>query len=141
MMMKQHILVPVDGSDHSLRALDFAITIAKETDDSILLLNVQPSYETPGTTKFFDKKEIESYRNEKGQEQLEAAKKKAEASGITFETKITIGSASNEINAEAKGARFIIMGSRGKGGIIGKVLGSVSYSVLHEAPCPVTVVK
>ena len=50
--MKQDILVPYDGSANASKALRVAIDMAKMFNEKIVLLNVQPSYETPHTKQF-----------------------------------------------------------------------------------------
>lgn len=150
--MKQGILVPFDGSPNATQALRLAIDMAKALDDSIILLNVQPTFETIHTKMFFNKSQIQEYQQELYQEVIAPAVELLQAEGIKFETKLRIGDAKTQVSLEAaggridadacsaEGVRMIIMGSRGMNAVVGGVLGSVSYGVLHQAPCPVMVV-
>ncbi|RXT15328.1 universal stress protein [Ammoniphilus sp. CFH 90114] len=137
-----YILIPVDGSEHSLKALNYAIDMAKAYGDELMILNVQPSFETMNTRRFFSKEDIAEYRNQLADEALEQAVRLVEESGLNFIKKLKIGVPKIEICNEVQenDVRCIVMGSRGKGPVIGTVIGSVSYGVLHEAPCPVTIV-
>lgn len=134
------IVVPVDGSSHALKALDYAISMANKYEDTILLLNIQRNEEFESK----DPADLEAYRKEKheiGMSQLDQAVARIEGQ-VAYEKKIRFGVPSIEIANEAKeiNARCIVMGSRGNGPMISAILGSVSYGVLHLAPCPVTVV-
>ena len=150
--MKQDILVPFDGSANAQEALRAAIDIAKAFDEKIVLLNVQQSYETPHTKRFFSQNAIDEYRNQMAVEAIQPGEEILKQSGCRFITKLRIGDAREEICKEAQsddaegaacknlGMRLIVMGSRGLNAVLGSVLGSVSMGVLHNPPCPVTIV-
>jgi hypothetical protein len=57
-----------------------------------------------------------------------------------IERKLICDGAVAGLLAEAKGADLLVVGSRGRGGFAGLLLGSVSQEVAHHAPCPVVVV-
>lgn len=141
--MKYTFVVPVDGSSSARNALEYAIQIANAIKAEIVLMNVQPSFShSPNVKKFFDEQEIREYQLQNGQEVLTPAEQLLEQNSIPYTSIIRTGDPGVEICNEAKerGAMGIIMGSRGMGPIRGMILGSVSYSVLHNAPCPVTIV-
>jgi nucleotide-binding universal stress UspA family protein len=136
------LLVPVDGSTHSIKALQFALQLADGKDSEIVLLNVQPSYNTPNVKRFVGKEQIREYQTEESKNAFERAIAEIKSVTIPVETKLRIGDPSIEICEEARESQVtqIIMGYRGLGAIKRTVLGSVSYKVLHDAPCPVTIV-
>ena len=150
--MKQDILVPFDGSANATEALRVAIDMAKAFNEKIVLLNVQPSFETPHTKRFFNQKQIDDYRNQMAHEELQPGKDILKQSGVGFITKTRVGDPREQICMEARsdsaegeackdrGMRLIVMGSRGLNAVLGSVLGSVSMGVLHHASCPVTIV-
>jgi len=150
--MKQDILVPYDGSANATEALRVAIDMAKLFNEKIVLLNVQPSYETPHTREFFSQSQIDDYRTQMADEALQPGKDILKQSDVGFAIKMLVGDAREQICKEAmadsaegaackdRGMRLIVMGSRGLNAFLGSVLGSVSMGVLHHAPCPVTIV-
>jgi len=118
------ILVAVDGSALSLKALEFAVSMAKAYFDEIRLINVQPFHQILG----------------------ENIMKEAEASlqhlNVLYTTTIRTGTQpAIEIVSEAKdeSIRCIVMGSKGVGNSSND-LGSVSSAVLSMAPRPVVIV-
>jgi nucleotide-binding universal stress UspA family protein len=56
-------------------------------------------------------------------------------------TNLAPGDPAQALLAESRGAALVVVGSRGRGHLIGTVLGSVSQTVLHHAQCPVAVVR
>lgn len=140
--MGKTLIVPVDGSPYSLKALQYAIPFAKATGAEIVLLNVQPNFNTPNVKRFFSEQDIKEYQTKLAKEALAPAEEILLETPLKFSTATRIGAPDVEICNEAKerGAEGIFMGSRGLGPIRGALLGSVSYAVLHNAPCPVTIV-
>ncbi|MBN9655949.1 universal stress protein [Halobacillus sp. GSS1] len=141
--MTEKILVPIDGSDFSIRALQHAMEIAKAMGAEILLLNVQYNYNSPNINRFVCREEVRQYQQENAKEVIDEALKAIGNSDIAVHTKMRIGSPDFEIAKEAKESNVysIVMGSRGLGAIKSKIVGSVSFNVLHVATCPVTMVK
>jgi len=137
------LIVPIDGTDTSLRALQYAITLARQTNELIVIINVQPKFQTPNLKKFFSEQDILEYQEQQCQEALVGAVEVLDSLQIPYETKLLIGQTAQEVCniATELDASTIIMGSRGAGAVKGMLLGSVSYGVLHEATCPVTIVK
>ena len=150
--MKQDILVPYDGSANATQALRVAIDLARAFKEKVVLLNVQPSFETPHTKQFFSRAQIEDYRTQMADEALQSGKDLLKQSDVEYLIKTRVGDAREQICQEAqadsadgavcmdRGIRLIVMGSRGLNAVLGSVLGSVSTGVLHHAPCPVTIV-
>lgn len=54
---------------------------------------------------------------------------------------MTEGPAAKAILKATKDAEVVVVGSRGRGGVAGLLLGPVSAQVAHRAPCPVTIVR
>ncbi|HHY73811.1 MAG TPA: universal stress protein [Bacillus bacterium] len=140
--MENTILVPVDGSDHSRRALKFAVHIAKGLQAKIIVLNVQISLNTRNVKRFISQEQIREYQEEEAQEAINKVLDIVEGQDIEVVTKFRVGSPDMEICKEAgeEQVTSIVMGTRGLGAFKRNILGSVSYSVLQQAPCPVTVV-
>lgn len=60
---------------------------------------------------------------------------------LAIETEVLYGEAGHVLGDLAAHAGLVVVGSRGRGGFTGLLLGSVSHTVIHEAPCPVMVVR
>ncbi len=61
--------------------------------------------------------------------------------GITVQYRAVHGSAAKSLIALAKDARLLVVGSRGRGGLVGMLLGSVSEQCVRHAACPVLVAR
>ncbi len=129
--MYQKILVPVDGSDHSRRAMQEATKLAKVTQGTVTLLHVSPGKHS--TTQPLDQ----------GQNILDEGKKLVQAEGVSADTILLEGKVVEDIVRVAKEGAFdlIIIGARGLSKFEELVLGSVSHGVTEKAPCPVIVTR
>jgi len=139
------ILLPVDGSACSLRAVDHLIAHVSWFREmpEIHLLHVQAPIPIGRVQAHVGKETLHAYYLEEGQEHLVAAQKKLDAAGRFHTTHIHVGQPAEVIGRMAGelGCELIVMGSHGLGGLAGLVMGSVARRVLHLAPCPILLVK
>ncbi|MCB1174051.1 MAG: universal stress protein [Leptospiraceae bacterium] len=136
------ILVPVDGSESSRKALEFAIRLARVSHAKLTLFEVVeefgplPGYyeaAPPGKDRL---KWIAEQRFEKVEPFL------AE-SNVEWERVVDEGYPADKICELAEKGKYdlIVIGSRGLSGLSRFLVGSVSDRVVHHAPCSVTVVR
>lgn len=132
-----NILVPVDGSPASLRALDYAI--AHYPEASFVLLTVQ-NVAIASELMYSDWQEL---LEQAAAEALKEATAKSEAARVRFETFVRMGGIAETIAqvAREKSIDHIVMGARGLGSIQGLLLGSVATKVIHLAEVPITLIK
>ena len=140
-MAASKILIPVDGSSHSLRATQYAVTIAKRLGVDILLIHCHKAFPVTLGEPYLQK--AITKRLENSNRLLQEYRDLLQAEGIEFEDRIFEGSPGSVICEAAKieQIEMIIMGSRGRTDLKGLLLGSVAHRVLHAAPCPVMIVK
>jgi nucleotide-binding universal stress UspA family protein len=139
------ILVPVDFSSHSRRALDEAIGLAKVFRAEIHLLHCYQII-NPGAISPYGVVVPESYDFEvrtAALQQLSKWRDKVRAQKILAHEHVTAHSPSTEIAVLAGkiGADLIVMGTRGLTGLKHVLLGSVAERAIRIAPCPVLTVK
>jgi nucleotide-binding universal stress UspA family protein len=133
----QKILVPLDGSEHSKRALHEAINLAKMTNGTITLLNVQPHH--PSLTS-----PVSHHTSEAPQSiVLSEGQKIVQEAGINVNTLLLQGNVVDQIVKTAKDVNsdLIVIGARGLSKLEELLLGSVSHGVAEKAPCPVIVTR
>lgn len=145
-MFKLHkILLPVDFSDASNLALDYAVMLAETMQSELFILHVIEKAVYPlnlGLSKDnLSKLDLEM---EKAVER-EMAKlaEKINASSVKFTTYILYGSPSEEIVKFAAdiNADMICISTNGRSGFEHLIFGSTTEKVLRKAPCPVFAVK
>jgi nucleotide-binding universal stress UspA family protein len=134
------ILVPVDGSPYSLKAVETACDLAKSQPSSRLVL-VAVAVEIPelGEGRYiYDKMKAQA------ETALEKGKEVAKKCGTVGEVLLASGaSPADEIVQAAKDQKvdLIVLGSRGLAGKTKSFLGSTASQVVTHSPCSVLVVK
>lgn len=139
------ILLPVDGSDNSLRAVQAAIDLAKDAAEApqIHLLNVQLPIISGDVKMFVSEDQIKAYYHDEGIKALASARAALDAAGVAYVFHIGVGPIAETVAAYAKdkACNQIIMGARGLGSLTGLLLGSVTTKVAHLVDVPVTLIK
>jgi len=140
-MELKKILVPVDGSQYSMRAVDYASAMAKRMDSEILLIHCHKSFPVVLGEPYFQKA-IDKIMK-KSNDLLNPYRKVVQEAGVAFIDRILEGPAAQAI-CEVAGIEkvdMIVMGCRGRNDLEGLLLGSCTHRVLRTAPCPVLVIR
>ncbi|WP_309492821.1 universal stress protein [Candidatus Hecatella orcuttiae] len=143
------ILVAVDGSEHSKKAADLAVDLAKKWEAELYLIHVLEEKGVPKEFKEFariEKVPVSEYFNLVCQTGgfLGEAEVKAKAAGIKKVERICAqGNPADEIinAAERLGVDMVVLGSRGLGGFSRAIMGSVSTKVCTHVNCACVTVK
>lgn len=140
------ILVPVDFSAHSLRAVQMAAELAWRFEGSLEIVHIfdPVAYPLPdGYYVMFTQPQLEQMFAQFDQA-LAAYKREAlEAGAPNVDTHVRQGICAPEICAIARDGHFdlIVMGTHARRGLDHLLLGSVAERVLRQAPCPVLSVR
>ena len=141
--MFTNIVVPIDGSDNSYRALDAALLLSEKLGSNITVIHVME--EVPithiGSEKMLNEL-LEAYKKE-NQDILLKCTEIANQKGLTIKTFLLQGNPASAILDYIKKEKFdlVIMGSRGLGKFKELILGSVSSKILHHSPCAVLLIR
>lgn len=139
----KQIVVPIDFSDCSKKALPYALALAKEHRAAVTLVYVvEPAYGA-GEYGGIDYAQIEAGMKEGGAKEL-AQMAVDEVRGPTkIDTVVRVGSPAREIVDTARNLRadLIVIATHGRTGLKHVLLGSVAEHVVQRAPCPVLVVR
>ena len=142
--MSTSYLIAIDGSDPSLKAVDYVIqeTADRGTPAQIYLVNVQPPLPND-VTRFIDNKTVEDFHREAGDTALAAAKAKLTQANLAYTAHLLVGDAASAIVnfATDKNCGVIVMGAHGFSHIMGLFMGSVTVKVVQLSTVPVLLIK
>lgn len=137
-------LIPVDGSETALRAVDYAIaeTALYKSVPQIVLVNVQAALPSD-VTRFVSGNAVQDFHRESGEKALGAARARLDAASLAYSSHILIGDAAAALVefADAQSCTQIVIGARGLGSVVGLLLGSVANKVVQLTGLPVVLVK
>jgi nucleotide-binding universal stress UspA family protein len=146
----QRIVVAVDMSEPSLRAVDFAADLAAKVNAELVLLTVGrtiAAWPDPGMEAYMRaehvREPIPTAAVESMREELAGIRDRVAAKGVAhISVDVYVGDPAEQILAcaDARQADIIALGSRGHGRLAGLLLGSVAQKVVALAHCPVLVV-
>lgn len=141
------ILVAVDGSDASQKALDQALDIGKRYASEVMVFHVfiEPNvdmYNKFGVVIDPDMNKLKNKLKDSENKMLDDIIEKIDSTGITLKKKVVSGIAYEEIIHEAEEGEYdlIVIGRRGYSKIKRFFVGSQTVRVISGAPCPVLVV-
>ena len=138
------ILIPVDGSSYSERAVKQVLELADSGAKlAITLLNVQVPIASGHVRMFISQDEVNSYHQDEGLAALANSRALLEAAGVPYNYHIGVGRVAETIVRFAREGNIdkIVMGTHGRGGLLELLLGSVAHEVLKNATVPVLLVK
>jgi nucleotide-binding universal stress UspA family protein/mono/diheme cytochrome c family protein len=140
----KRILVPVDFSAHSRRALDFAHGLALKFDAALHLVHVceVPSIMTPALDAYAIAYSDWSQRlGEEAEKQL--LKLQHSVADVAVTTEVLFGPPAYAIveAATTNDADLIVMGTHGHGAVMHMLMGNVAERVVRSSPCPVLTVR
>jgi nucleotide-binding universal stress UspA family protein len=139
------ITVGIDGSDHSVRALEWAVNeaAARNTPLTVLTVHVVPQSGWTGNPIIVpqDPEDLEKERLAVEEMALKVTRQLGEARPASVTVRAVIGFPAQELIEASRKADLMVVGSRGAGGFAKLMAGSVSNQVVHHAHCPVVVVR
>jgi nucleotide-binding universal stress UspA family protein len=148
--LPQRLVVAVDGSGPSLRAVELATSLARATSGHVtLLLAIDPAPLrllpldagiAGGTRLGLELDQIEAKLRKDAEVQLDRCIRICRDAGVAHASRIEVKAPMRAIADAAPHADLVVMGSRGLGAFAGAALGSLSHRVIGAVKCPVLVV-
>jgi nucleotide-binding universal stress UspA family protein len=146
------IIVGIDGSGHSHKALEWAVNEGAVRHAPLTVLTVNQvstgysealaGYWYGGSIAYPDDRDVTKKALEEAREETDSVLDKLDESSRppSVTVRAVTGLPGDELLAAADGADMLVVGSRGAGGFKRLLLGSVSVQATHHAHCPVVVI-
>lgn len=141
------VIVGVDGSRSATAALLEAADLASRSEAELVVVSV---WRTAAATRLGSRWD-DTWRRESASHpahvaaeavaQAEADRARYVHHGLTVSTRVLEGAPARVLADLSTSAGTVVIGSRGRGGFTGLLLGSVTRRLVHEASCPVVIVR
>jgi len=139
------ILIPIDGSKSALNAAKYVAKLVKNirSKSTVTLMSVHDAAGLASVKQFVAKSELDDYLREISEKELKSAQKALDSARVKHSMVIKQGHISSEILKLASQEKFdlIVMGSKGRGGLLDVLIGSVAQRVCGAAKQPVLLIK
>ena len=138
------ILIAVDGSPLALDAVHHVLGLVRDgLQADVVLANVQEAASLYELVMSRDPELIASASVAAGEDLMASARALLDAAGVPYDTEIGIGDPAHTLVdlIENTQCDMAVIGARGQGAITSALLGSVSQSLAHSSPVPVTIVR
>ena len=136
------ITVGIDGSDHSIYALDWALreAAARHTSVTVLAVDSVPGSPWTGQPVVINPAHLDDVRQAAEEITAKASSQLGDLKPTSVSVRALSGFPAKELISASHDADLVVVGSRGAGGFAKLMLGSVSSQVSQHAQCPVVVV-
>jgi nucleotide-binding universal stress UspA family protein len=137
------ILLPFDGSPHSLNAAKYALYLAKLSKAHVTIVTCydEGNWELSGISDFL-LEGIKANRKKMAEEILQEADMIFMNQEVDYQLETVAGVPGTVLSIQAKSKKYdlIIMGSHGHSDVEGLFLGSVTHKILNTIYCPIMII-
>ena len=134
------LVVAVDDSPPAREALRYALDLAGRLGEPLGVVSVWNFVNSPRPPGFGDELPLEADWQADAERRLAALLDEHPAEGVDVRPVVVHGNTTPVLLAVSEVAAHLLLGSRGRGGFTGLLLGSTSDQLMHHASCPVTIV-
>ncbi len=139
----KHILIPVEGQEDAENILRFLFRLSFNHPVQVTVMTVWPQPQLPFPTTLGQSKQLEERALEHAGEITERIVQELAQHNFTARAAVGMGEPAFAILEQTKTLQpdLLIAGSHGRSGVSRFLMGSVSHTLVHRAPCPVLIVR
>jgi len=139
------IVVPTDFSDHSLRAIPYAVSLAEKFNARLKVVFVsEPALQVADVAWVgIDERSMSQEHLEEARRNLERIALEQVPTDVQVDAEVLSGDAVEAVIAYARdvNADLVVMATHGRSGLSHMLMGSVAEQIVRKAPCPVLTLK